>query len=200
MILAEQIVSVLLAAGRSTRFGSDDKLIANFNGLPLVFHAARLIVELNPARRIAVCSPAVGMLLEPLGFELILVSDAEQEMSASLALGIKAAGTGAYEAALVTLGDMPFVKIQHLQQLLARWDSRIAPVVGSTKHGIPMPPAIFARSEFGDLCQTTGNRGARKLLLNAALIEPPPEQLTDVDTIDDLLRLSRATCSDACRA
>jgi molybdenum cofactor cytidylyltransferase len=189
LLHADQIVSVLLAAGRSRRFGFDDKLLADLNGLPLVLHAARLIVDLDPARRIAVCSPAVGALLEPLGFELILTDDAEQEMSASLALGIKAASTDSYEAALITLGDMPFVKVEHLQQLLARWDSRFAPVVGSTKHGIPMPPAIFARSEFPDLCQTTGDRGARKLLLNAALVEPPPEQLADVDTIDDLLRL-----------
>jgi molybdenum cofactor cytidylyltransferase len=189
VVFSDQIVTVLLAAGRSSRFGADDKLLADLNGLPLILHAAGPIIELNPSRRIAVCSTAVRELLEPLGFEVILNDHAERGMSASLALGIKAAAAMECEAALVTLGDMPFVQLQHFQHMLARWDSRFAPVVGTTRHHIPMPPALFARSEFASLCQTTGDHGARNLLATATLVEPPPEQLADVDTIDDLLRL-----------
>ena len=185
MITADRVVSVLLAAGQSRRFGSDDKLLADLDGRPLVLHAAERLVDLAPSHRVAVCSAAVGELLEPLGFEIILNTDANKGMSSSLALGIEAASGRDCDAVLVTLGDMPFVTVQHLQQLLARWNMPFAPALGSTRHGIAMPPALFARSKFALLTQSSGDRGARDLLATADLVEPPPEQLADVDTIDD---------------
>lgn len=202
MIFVDQIASVLLAAGQSRRFGTDDKLLADLDGRPLVLHAAELIVALKPPRMIAVCSAPVGKLLEPLGFELIVNDEATSPMSASLALGIAAAATGKCDAALVTLGDMPFVTLQHLQQLLKRWNPPNAPVVGTTWRGTSMPPALFARSKFTQLSRITGDHGAKDLLATADLVEAPPEQLADVDTIDDLLRLrrKRAVSPDACRA
>jgi molybdenum cofactor cytidylyltransferase len=87
------------------------------------------------------------------------------------------------------LGDMPFVTVQHLRHLLARWDAEETPVIGSVTKGVAMPPALFARSRFAALRANTGDHGARGLLATAKLIEAPPEQLADVDTIDDLLRL-----------
>src|SRR6266542_2734007 len=97
MIEAGKIAAILLAAGQSLRFGAADKLLARIDGEPLLMHAARRIVELEPARRIAVCSDAQGAaagLLSLLGFEIAVNAHPERGLSSSLACGIAAAATG----------------------------------------------------------------------------------------------------------
>jgi molybdenum cofactor cytidylyltransferase len=196
MIHADQVAAVLLAAGQSNRFETGDKLLVDLDGQPLVLHAAKRIMELKPGRKIAVCSVAVGVLLEPLGFEVIINANAGQGMATSLACGIEGAARGDCDAALIILGDMPFVTVRHLRSLLTQWDVEDAPVVGSVTGGVPMPPALFARSFFGRLCEGAGDRGARGLLASAELVSAPAGELADIDTIDDLHRFRSSRGAD----
>lgn len=191
MIKAGKVAAILLAAGQSLRFGGSDKLLAKVDGEPLLLHASRRIMELKPARCIAVCSDAQGAaasLLATLGFAVVFNPHPERGLSSSLARGIAEAAQGPSEAALICLADMPFISLRHLQALLARFDGGHAPIVASAREGIPMPPALFARSMFERLQQATGDHGGRKLLAGARLIEAPASQLADIDLPDDLRR------------
>ncbi|CAN5364740.1 nucleotidyltransferase family protein [soil metagenome] len=201
MIEAGKVVAILLAAGRSVRFGGNDKLLALFDGRPLILHAAERIGELNTAQKIAVCGSAeVGDILRPMGFRIIVNPDPEQGLSSSLALGIAAAGQG--DAALVALADMPLVSPGHFGALLARFDADNAPVVASRSGDTPMPPAVFAGSLFDRLKSGRGDQGARALLSGADYVTAPADELADIDTYDDLRRItpSRAAGPDVCRA
>ena len=187
MIETEKVAAILLAAGRSLRFGTADKLFATIDGEPLLVHAARRLVEMKPARLIAVCSDArsaAASLLTPLGFEIAVNPNPERGLSSSLACGIERAREA--EAALICLADMPFVTLRHLQALLARFDPVDAPLVASAREGIAMPPALFARSLFDKLAQAEGDRGGRTLLRSASLIEAPASELADIDLPKDL--------------
>lgn len=67
-----RIGALLLAAGMSRRFGPEDKLLADLNGMPMVAHAARALDLVGPDRRIAVTgSDAVGNLLSAEGFDIV---------------------------------------------------------------------------------------------------------------------------------
>lgn len=187
MIDAGKVAAILLAAGRSERFGADDKLMALLDGEPLALHAARRIAELAPGRRIAVCQSADGPLaarLAALGFEIAVNPHPERGLSQSLACGV--AEAGAAEAALVCLADMPFVTTAHLKGLLARFDAGAALVVASKRGDMAMPPALFARSLFGALQTGEGDQGGRALLSGAALVAADAAELADVDRPDDL--------------
>lgn len=189
MIDAGNIVAILLAAGGSRRFGSEDKLLAPLAGEPLALHAARRIVELGPRRRIAVCRDSAGALagqLAPLDFEIVANPDPEAGLSRSLARGVAEAARGPEAAALICLADMPFVGIGHLRNLLARFDAASAPVVASTDGTTRMPPALFARSLFGALQSETGDRGGKALLADAALVRGGADELADIDRPQDL--------------
>jgi molybdenum cofactor cytidylyltransferase len=189
MIEAGKVAAILLAAGQSLRFGAADKLFAEIDGEPLLMHAARRIIELEPARRIAVCSDARGAavdLLSALGFEIAVNPRPERGLSSSLACGMAAAATGPADAALIALADMPFVSLRHLRSLLAAFDPSDAPVVGSARNGLAMPPALFARAMFAPLQQAQGDQGGRKLLAAARLVEAPAAELADVDVPEDL--------------
>jgi molybdenum cofactor cytidylyltransferase len=191
MINAGKVAAVLLAAGQSRRFGAADKLLADLDGEPLVTRAARRIVELGPGRRIAVCGSADDVpakLLTAQGFDIVPNPYPERGLSHSLALGIAEAAAGPEQAALVCLADMPFVRLAHLEALLARFDAGHIPVVASARAGIAMPPALFARALFDRLREMKGDRGAREMLASAQIVEAPAAELADVDLPDDLRR------------
>lgn len=189
MIDPGAVSAILLAAGRSSRFGAADKLMAPLGGMPVALHVARAIAELAPARRIAICPDSDGALAQMLageGFDIIANPDAERGLSASLRLGIAAAEAGSGQAALLCLADMPFVRAGHLAALLARFDPDDAPVVASGRDGVPMPPALFARSRFPALSDARGDSGGRALLASAVLVPAPAGQLGDIDRPGDL--------------
>lgn len=189
MIDTKDIVAILLAAGASSRFGADDKLLAPVAGEALVLHAARHIIELEPRRAIAVCRAsdgAVAAALSALGFEIVVNPATERGLSQSLRRGIDEAARGPETAALICLADMPFIRVSHLRNLLARFDALDAPVVGSTNGQAAMPPALFARSQFDRLRIARGDRGGKALLADAALIHASADELADIDRPKDL--------------
>ncbi len=105
------IAAVLLAAGRSTRFGAANKLTATLGRLPLGLHAARAVAGLDVSVRFVVTSP--GETEWP-SFEIVENDRPEDGMAHSLALGIAAARGYGADAVLIALADMPFVPKDHL--------------------------------------------------------------------------------------
>jgi molybdenum cofactor cytidylyltransferase len=189
MVEAANIAVILLAAGTSQRFGTDDKLLAHLAGEPLALHAARHIVELAPRRRIAVCRDdhgALARLLASHGFEIIVNPHPEHGLSRSLSCGIAETARGPDAAAMVCLADMPFVSTGHLRKLIARFDPVETPIVASTNGDATMPPALFARALFEKLRSGEGDRGGKALLADAALVHARADELADIDRPDDL--------------
>ncbi len=189
MIDPDAVAAILLAAGRSRRFGAADKLLAPLHGMPVALHAAKAIAALAPACRIAICPDADGALARMLageGFDIVANPDADCGLSESLRRGVAAARAGGEQAALLCLADMPFVRADHLAALLARFDPEGAPIVASGRAGMPMPPALFARSRFSALEEARGDQGGRALLASAALVPAPAGQLDDIDRPTDM--------------
>ena len=189
MIDRGAVAAILLAAGRSSRFGVANKLLAPLGGMPLALHAAKAITELAPARRIAVCPDGDGPLAQLLageGFDIVANPDAERGLSESLRRGIAAVQAETEQAALLCLADMPFIRAEHLAALLARFDADEAPVVASGRDGFPMPPALFARSHFPALAKASGDSGGRALLASAVIVPALAGQLGDIDRPGDM--------------
>jgi molybdenum cofactor cytidylyltransferase len=184
-----QVAVVLLAAGRSQRFGVEDKLLATLGGSPLAIHSARAINALGAGLKLAVCAPTSATLAQALaaeGFEIVINPNPDHGLSSSIACGIGHVIETAAEAALIGLADMPFVTPEHLQLLLDRFDRVIRPVVSSSADGVAMPPALFARSEFGKLMKLGGDKGARALLAAGDTVPTGTQMLRDIDHPMDL--------------
>ena len=115
MTAPRRVVAVVLAAGRSERFGGD-KLMHLLNGRPLGEHIARTLADIRLAARIAICpagSPRQSLFGD---FEIIENPPPEQGMGTSLALGARRAIALDADAMLVCLADMPYVTAQHLRR------------------------------------------------------------------------------------
>jgi Uncharacterized MobA-related protein len=181
---------LLMAAGRSERFGADDKLLAPLNGVPLVCHAAQLLASFSARYHIAVVgSQLVGNILDQEGFMTLRV-EGPRSLSSNLSIGVGAAKQLGATECLVALGDMPFVARADLKRLLMFSRQTAA---ASICKGVRMPPALFVRSDFNRLSLLEGDQGASSLVRNIPaerLVDIAPMHGFDIDTKHDL-RIAR---------
>ena len=168
---------MLLAAGRSQRFGPRCKLQASFHGKPLVRHAAEAILGTGFPIVAVVADPAVGKLLPE--FQIVY-SDGPQ--SQSLQAGLQHIAKG---PALIVLGDMPHVDTNLLSRIAA------SPLPAAASDGtIICPPACIPQTLFPALASLTGDQGAGTFLrsfIGLSKITVPPRILKDIDFERDIL-------------
>ena len=179
---------LMLAAGRSRRFGADDKLMADLAGRPLIAHAIAAQAGLE-AERVAVVGPdrAAAGLLEAAGFRLVVNPAPQDGQGGSLALGVAAVAS---ERVLVMLGDMPVVTPALLGRLAA-CECRAVAWDGERRS----PPAVFAAADRAALLGARGDAGARTLLAGAEPVRAAAGELEDVDTVAALEAARRAFAS-----
>lgn len=176
-------VGILLAAGRSRRFGESDKLLALWHGEPLVRAAARTLAAAGcDALAAIVSSEAVGDVL-PEDYALCRVPPG-QPLSASFRRACDWALEVGAERLLIALGDMPAIAPDTLRRLVARSES------GACIHrGIRMPPALLRVEDLRGFALEEGDRGARGLLAalpEEALLPLAEHEARDVDYPQDL--------------
>ena len=177
---------ILLAAGEGRRFGGQ-KLEAELNGKMLGLHAAETLAAAGFGKLVAVCNTTHAGLndaLTSLGFDLVINPEPTKGQSSSLALGIGQIADAEISGALVALADMPYISAEHLRRLAEAFVGQRQ--VCSTNGAARMPPAIFPRSMFAELCGLTGDQGARKLLSEAITVGADPAMLADIDRPEDL--------------
>jgi molybdenum cofactor cytidylyltransferase len=189
MIRPDRVALVLLAAGLSHRFGTEDKLAAPFRGRPLAHHAADTLAGIAFAERFVVVGAGPSVLAGR-GFTLIANPVPEVGQSRSVALGVEAARAAGARAVLIALADMPLVTIGHIRRLLMRYEDAHS-IVASGDGARRAPPALFGRAHFDALCDLEGDGGARALLARAAIVPVTPGELADIDTPTDLAGLQR---------
>jgi molybdenum cofactor cytidylyltransferase len=184
-IASEALDLVLLAAGRSARFGGT-KLAEPVAGRPLAQHAGAMLASLPFARRVAVVGDDdIG--LAGLGFELVRTRGTPA-LSHSIAAGVAALAGQEGRAIMLALADMPLVPPAHIVALREGFNGdRIATGVG----GVVCPPTIFSTRWRERLLRLEGDRGAGQLLKGALQVSLDAELAIDIDTQDDLAELIR---------
>jgi molybdenum cofactor cytidylyltransferase len=191
--------AVVLAAGRGTRMIGASKLLAEIDGKPIIRRSVEAAIASSAGRVIVVTghdAKAVGDALHGLDILAVHNPDYAQGLSTSLRRGI-AGVPAAMDAALVMLGDMPFVTPQLIDALSAAQErSPEALIVVPNCNGQRGKPVLWHRSLFAELQAVEGDRGARDLFARHArrLAELPTADdavLIDIDTAEDLARYAR---------
>jgi molybdenum cofactor cytidylyltransferase len=168
------IIGILLAAGRSTRFGGDKLMQRLPNGVPIVEASARALSACVD-RTVAVVRRERTPLtahLAALDIDLIVCPQAEAGMGVSLACGIAASRDAA--GWIVYLADMPFIQPATVAAVAERLRQG-APIAAPCHGGRRGHPVGFG-GRFGDeLLACSGDTGARRILAaNAELVENVP--------------------------
>jgi molybdenum cofactor cytidylyltransferase len=199
-VAGRRIAAVVLAAGRSTRMGGPNKLLAEIRGRPLV----RIVVEEALASHakpvIVVVGHERGEVEKALGalpVQIVHNPDFAQGLGTSLKAGIVAVPADA-DGAIVCLADMPQVDASLLNRLIAAFDpDRGALIVMPTVEGRRGNPVLWSRRFFPDLMAIEGDVGARHFIgrYSEAVVEVPLEgkaALVDVDTPEALVGVKAA--------
>ncbi len=191
--IGRRVAAIVLAAGRSTRMGGPNKLLADIGGRPMV----RIVVDqvlASRARPVIVVTghqrERVEAALSGLAVTFVHNANFADGLSTSLKAGISALPTQA-DGAVVCLGDMPHVDAALIDRLIGAFDpERGALVVVPTIAGKRGNPVVWSRRFFPDLASLDGNVGARHLIAGyqEAVVEVPTDKgaLVNVDTPDAL--------------
>jgi molybdenum cofactor cytidylyltransferase len=189
-----RVAAVLLAAGRSTRMGAVNKMLAEIGGKSLVRIAAEQAVASRAQPVIVVTGherEKVEVALKGLPVRLVHNPDYSEGLGTSLKAGIASVPQEA-DAAIVCLADMPQVDAALIDRLISAFDpERGALVVVPSIDGRRGNPVVWSRRFFHDLMSIQGDIGARHLIGNyaEAVVEVPvagDAALTDVDTPESL--------------
>jgi len=195
MIEPETTALILLAAGKSKRFGLSDKLTEVFLGQPLGMHVVTALEAVPFAKRVVV-RDGVKLDYAARGYDEVHNERPEEGLSLSIRLGVEAARTDGIEAVLIALADMPRVTAAQIYRL---YDAAFGAdsIVASSDGRHPKPPALFGAGRFNALTRLEGEAGARDMVLGGRHVVTHPDELIDVDTqeeLDELLaRFARPT-------
>jgi molybdenum cofactor cytidylyltransferase len=192
---ARHIAAVVLGAGRSTRMGGPNKLLAEIGGKALI----RIAVEQALASR---ASPVIVVTghererveasLAGLAVRFVHNPDFADGLGTSVRTGVAAVPADA-DGAIVCLGDMPQVDAALIDRLVDAFDpEKGALAVIPTIDGKRGNPVLWSRRFFPDLMAIEGDVGARNLIARygEAVVEVPVTgkgALVDVDTPEALV-------------
>lgn len=188
------ILGVLLAAGTGSRFDDGNKLLADLDGEPIVVHAARTLTESSLDEIVAVVGHERERVERALSDEIEVVAnpDYEQGLSTSVRRGVTVAQEREAEAALMALGDMPFVAVETVEELLRTYRETGSGIVAPRYEGRRGNPVLFDSRYFDALADAEGDAGGRTLLES--------EPVTWVDVTDSGVRRDVDTVADLRRS
>jgi molybdenum cofactor cytidylyltransferase len=195
--MPDQIAAIILAAGSASRMGRPKQLL-DWGGRPLVRVAAEQALAAPLDQVLVVVGAAHDQVLAALeGLPLRIVANPDYAVgqSTSLRAGVAALGPQ-IAAALVMLGDQPFVTPAIVGRLVDEWRASGASIVAPVYAGQRGNPVLFARAIFPELLAITGDQGARGVLAaDPARVHPvafdDDRPLADIDTPEDYRRLIR---------
>jgi molybdenum cofactor cytidylyltransferase len=175
---ARHVAALVLAAGRSTRMGGPNKLLATIDGKPLVRH----VVEAARASSVASVTVVTGHMGEAvaaavadLDVRFVANPAYADGLSTSLRAGLAALPAEA-EAVIVLLADMPRIGAAMVDALVAAYQPATGSlIVVPTFEGRRGNPVLWSRRYFADLMAIQGDTGARHL------IGENPEAVTEVE-------------------
>jgi molybdenum cofactor cytidylyltransferase len=161
------VAAIVLAAGRGTRFGDEPKLLARLGGKTLVRHVAEAAVGSSVDPVMVVTGHRSGEVeaeLRELPVQILYNAFFAQGLSTSLKAGF-AALPKKTRAAVILLGDMPFVKADLIDGLVAGWRERGGPAaLVPTLNGWRANPVVLSRDLQAVIENLSGDVGAGPLL------------------------------------
>jgi len=184
------VAAIILAAGRSTRMGGPNKLLAELEGKTLVRTVTEQALASKASSVIVVTGHQAEQIekeLQGLNVTFVRNPDFALGLSSSVKSGVAATPKDA-DGAVICLGDMPLISAHLIDRLIEAFapdkGSLIAVPVSDGRRGNPV---LWSRRFFSELMALDGDIGARHLIARHgdAVAEIPVEghgAFLDIDT------------------
>ncbi len=194
------IVGIYLAAGNSTRMGSN-KLALPLGERTLGSTALQAALQSNLDKVILVTKELDQLQWVPISDlyhdKLLHVrcKHAEEGQAESIKCGLKVARLHKASAIVFILADQPFIKTEQLNRMISLAQRDRPSYIACRYENIPQPPVLFHWRLFSRLAQLHGDEGARKIIRedpSGLMIEYENEiSFFDADTPSDYEKLKK---------
>jgi molybdenum cofactor cytidylyltransferase len=168
----KHIDAILLAAGSSSRFGSDKRL-HQIDGVPMLQHSIATLIDrvrfvlvvlrLSDKKSLP---DLLGGFVQDQRIKTVFIEQPERGMGSNLAQAVRQLPDDC-AAVLISLADMPFLKNETVKKVVAAYQPEkiIVPVrVDENSERHRGHPVLFTRCFFAELECLQGDRGARVIL------------------------------------
>jgi molybdenum cofactor cytidylyltransferase len=188
------IAGILLAAGTSSRMGSN-KMLFPLEGESVLRRAARQALAGGLSPLVVVLgheSDKAMREIEDLPCQWALNPLYQEGINSSVKSGILALPQEV-QGTMVMLADMPFVTAEMIAAMIERYRASEAPLVISDYAGVNAPPMLYDRSLFTELLTMTGEGCGRQVVRRhrdeAEVLAWPESALADLDVPEDYQRV-----------
>ena len=162
-----QVSAVILAAGTSTRMGRAKQLLP-LGGTTVLARTIENVRSAGLVEIVLVLGASAEAIRRQLpqslleGLKVVVNQAYAQGMASSLREGLSALDpqTG---AALIILGDQPFIRPQTLHQIMAGYQRSGAQIVIPSHQGKRGNPVLLGRSVFPEVMALEGDTGCRAI-------------------------------------
>ena len=185
-----KIGCVVMASGLGKRFGSN-KLMADFDGKPMILHALRASDSLAAHRVVVTRHEDVASLCRQEGVPVLLHDSPHR--SDTVRLGLEALGD--VDACMFLPADQPLLRPETVALLVSHWQANRQSIVRPFHETTPGAPVIFPKWAFEQLRQLPeGKGGGWVIKQHPECVESvpvsDPYELLDADTPEtlDILR------------
>jgi molybdenum cofactor cytidylyltransferase len=191
------VAAVVLAAGSASRFGGG-KLLAPFDGRPILQHVLDALSAARVGRVVVVVPPEAGTFDAAIRWRderRVMNARPEDGLASSVRAGFAAIRDDGVRAALVVLGDQPLLRGDVIDGLIGATSVVPHPILVPRYAGGGGPnPVLIRAAAWGLVDDLEGDRGFGPLIASRpglVHVVDVPGANPDVDTADDLARLSR---------
>ncbi len=199
-----KVAAVVLGAGRSSRMGQSNKLLATVGGKPMLQRVVDAALKSNLVSITVVTgceAEEVRALMQDRDVSFVHNADYRTGLASSLKLGLASLPED-IDGVMILLADMPFIEATHINELIAEFNpSNERDIVAPIRQERLGNPIIWAPRYIPKMMNLSGDRGARLLLKEFAanVWEVPMGDdaiFLDVDTPEALAE-ANSRCEEA---
>jgi len=183
-----QLGCVMMAAGASSRFGSN-KLLQTLQGQPLYVYGLNALSKscFSLVNVVTACPPIV-QAANAFGFQVTENTQPELGISRTIALGLSALSQ--CDGVLFLTADQPFVSCHTLNKLAEAFQKQPNRIIAASANGQRGNPCLFPKALFPELLALTGDTGGGAVIRQhpelLLPVEVPAHELADADTPEAL--------------
>ena len=189
------VVAIILAAGKSARFGTP-KQLAKLGRKTLLEKTLSTVERSNVDRVILVLGHQARSIIARINTgraKVVINKQYDSGLSSSLRAGLRAA-TPDTGAVLLVLADQPFLSASTINHIIDAYKRTRRPIVAPIFNNVQGNPVLFDRSLFAELRHVSGDLGAKPVIAKhgdamLGLELTDPKHFIDVDTREDLERV-----------
>ena len=186
-----QYAIILLAAGKSTRFGKPKQLLP-YKGSTLIRSATMVALEIS--NQVIVVTGAENEKIKTALHDLPVIFAYNKEFETGIASSIREGiivakkEFGLLNGVILMVSDQPYVSSVVLNQLIEKFKETNKGIIASAYSDTFGIPVLFHHKFFNELLHLKGDSGAKKLIqqyMDETTVVNFPEGKVDIDTTEN---------------